>query len=146
MAPPPPPPPPLPSSGISAEDKDKWEKVKQRRKKNKTSQIAGKETGGVLEGVAPFTHTRNHWDISVIRVKDSLSSDQVRVHLQSKGIEVIDVWLLNSSIKGAKTAKVRVVREHKDRVKDANLWPVHCRISDWIYGSKDTKRPPVSNN
>ena len=130
----------LSSSSFAAkakEGEEAWKKAKGKKKK-KTPAVLGKESGGVLEGVAPFV--RCHWDIAVNRLKDTVTSDLVRSHLQSKGIEVKDVWLLTSGIKGTKTAKVRVAREHKDRVKDENLWPIHCKIRDWIYAPKNERK------
>ena len=83
-----------------------------------------------LEGVAPYI--RDFWDISVSRLKESTAADKVKTHLQKYGIEVREVFILASKIKGTKAAKVRVALEQKDRVKLPEIWPQHCKVADWI--------------
>ena len=68
-----------------------------------------------------------------MRLEVNTTIDSVRSHLHRAGVEVIDVWLLNSQIKGTKTAKVRVAREHRDKAKNPALWPIHCVIRDWNF-------------
>ena len=87
---------------------------------------------------------RNFWDISVSRLVETTTEDQVKRHLQSNGIEVREVYVFASKIKGTKSAKVRVDLEHKERVKDAELWPPHCRVQDWLYKAKAAKKPTIS--
>ena len=93
-----------------------------------------------LEGVAPFV--RDYWDISVSRLSEAVTADKVKTHLHKHGIEVKDVFILSSKIKGTKAAKVRVVREHKNRVKVPDIWPEHCKVADWINFKK---RPKPAN-
>ena len=80
--------------------------------------------------------SRDFWQFSVSRLKETTTDDAVRRHLQSAGIEVREVWMLASKFKGTKTAKIRVAKEHKDRAKSASIWPVHCQIRDWEFGPK----------
>ena len=72
------------------------------------------------------------------------TSDKVKFHLQGHGIEVREVFMLNSRIKGTKAAKVRVALEQKDRVKSPEIWPEHCIVADWINFKK--KRNSVIAN
>ena len=95
-----------------------------------------------LEGVAPFV--RDFWDISVSRLKETATADKVKTHLHKHGIEVKDVFLLNSKIKGTKAAKVRVAVQQKDRVKSPEIWPQHCRVADWINFKKRSKSVTAS--
>ena len=97
-----------------------------------------------LEGVPPIT--RDFWDISVSRLKDTATADKVKSHLHKYGIEVKDVFILNSKILGTKSAKVRVAREHKDRAKSPDIWPEHCRIADWINFRKKADSNKVNGN
>ena len=90
-----------------------------------------------LEGVAPLT--RDFWDISVSRLKETATADRIKTHLHKHGIEVKDVFLLSSKIPGTKAAKVRVALEQKDRVKSPEIWPQHCRVADWINFRRKTK-------
>ena len=78
-----------------------------------TGQAVRNGEGGL--GVAPFI--RDFWDVSISRMSPTATSDKVKFHLQGHGIEVRDVFMLNSRIKGTKAAKVRVALEQKDRVK-----------------------------
>ena len=66
------------------------------------------------------------------RLKESVTADKVKSHLHKFGIEVKDVFILSSKIQGTKSAKVRVAREHKDRAKSPDIWPMHCKIADWV--------------
>ena len=91
-----------------------------------------------LEGVAPIA--KDYWEISVTRLAESTTADKVKAHLQNKGIEVKEVFLLSSKIKGTKAAKVRVDVAHKERAKSPEFWPVHCRVSDWINFRKKTQQ------
>ena len=112
--------------------------VQPKRPKKRSIKGTGESVG--LKGVAP----KIWWQFAINRLDTSTTSDEVKRHLQSKGIEVVDVWLLQSQIEGTKTAKVRVAREHGERAKDPALWPVHCRIRDWDFSAakpRDNKRP-----
>ena len=104
--------------------------------------LAVKNGDGGLEGVPPFV--RDFWDLSISRLSPSVTSDKVKGHLQSHGIEVRDVFILSSRIKGTKAAKVRVALEHKDRAKSADIWPQHCLVADWINFRK--KRVSVNTD
>ena len=95
-----------------------------------------------LEGVAPFV--KNYIEISISRLKDSVTSDKVKSHLHKHGIEVRDVFILSSKINGTKSAKVRVAIEHKERVKSPDIWPEHCRVANWVNFKKKTR--PVNDN
>ena len=108
----------------------------QARKNKKISSVVGKRQGGILEGVAPLT--RDYVEVFVSRLSESSTIDKVKCHLHDHGIEVKDVFLLNSKRKGTKSAKVRVALEHRDKVKDENVWPLHCRVQDWVPSSKRT--------
>ena len=83
--------------------------------------------------------TRNYWDLSVSRLADSTTEDQVKRHLQSHGIEVKEVFVFASKIRGTKAAKVCVSIEHRDKAKDGELWPLYCRVQDWIYKDRSAK-------
>ena len=76
------------------------------------------------------------------RLEETTTDDAVRRHLHSAGIEVKEIWMLTSKIKGTKTAKIRVAKEHRERAKDAKLWPIHCQIRDWEFGPKKIKVSP----
>ena len=106
-----------------------------------TGQAVRNGEGG-LEGVAPFI--RDFWDVSISRMSPTATSDKVKFHLQGHGIEVRDVFMLNSRIKGTKAAKVRVALEQRDRVKSPEIWPQHCIVADWINFKK--KRNSVNAN
>ena len=64
----------------------------------------------------------------------------MRRDLHKHGIEVKDVWLFKSGIKGTKTAKVRVAKEHRERAKAPDIWPIHCQIKDWNFSKRKEKR------
>ena len=99
-----------------------------------TGQAVRNGEGG-LEGVAPFI--KDFWDVSISRLSPTVTSDKVKFHLQGHGIEVRDVFILNSRIRGTKAAKVRVALEQKDRVKSPEIWPQHCVVADWINFRKN---------
>ena len=107
------------------------------RKNKQSVTVIGKENSSGLKGVAPVT--RDFWDLSVSRLAESTTDDQVKRHLQSHGIEVKEVFVFASKIRGTKAAKVRVSIEHRDKAKDGELWPLHCRVQDWIYKAKSSK-------
>ena len=104
------------------------------RKNKKSVTVIGKENSSALKGVAPVS--RNYWDLSVSRLAESTTDDQVKRHLQNHGIEVKEVFVFASKIRGTKSAKVRVSIEHRDKAKNGELWPLYCRIQDWIYKAK----------
>lgn len=99
--------------------------------------VAGKGEGSILEGVEKTK--RNFWEISVSRLAESTTTDKIKSCLHEHQIEVLDVYLFNSKIKGCKSAKVRVALEHRDKVKDENVWPKHSRVQDWIYMPRSTR-------
>ena len=116
----------------------------QARNKKKIVPITGqvvKTNDGELEGVPPIV--RDFWDLSVSRLKETATADKVRSHLHKYGIEVKDVFILSSKIRGTKSAKVRVAREHRERAKSPDIWPQHCRIADWV--NFKAKERPVSS-
>ena len=123
--------------------KDKFSLANARNQRNVTT-VKGSAVKGVdseLEGVAPYV--RDYWEISVTRLAETTTADQIKSHLHKKGIEVKDVFILSSKIKGTKSAKVRVLVEHKSRVKAPEIWPTHCRVSDWINLRKRTQNGPT---
>ena len=73
-------------------------------------------------------------------MKLGTSEDKLKFHLQSKNIEVRQVFVFPSKIKGTVSAKVRVALEHKERALDASNWPQHIRISSWTNKSKALKK------
>ena len=99
--------------------------------------MTGTGEPSTLEGVAK--PVRDFWELSLSRCKEGTSSDRIKAHLQSKNIEVKDVFVFPSKIKGTISAKVRVALEHKERALDASNWPPHLRISSWTYKSKAAK-------
>ena len=109
------------------------------RKNKKITSVEGKGEEGTLKGVAPYV--KDFWDIFVSRLSEETTDDQIKRHLQERGIEVKDVFMLNSKRKGTKSAKVRVVLEHKNRVKDEKLWSKHIRVQDWTHPSKSDRKP-----
>ena len=119
----------------------RWNLVQARNKK-KIVPITGqvvKKDDDELEGVPPIV--RDFWDLSVSRLKETATADKVRSHLHKYGIEVKDVFILSSKIRGTKSAKVRVAREHRERAKSPDIWPQHCKIADWV--NFKTKERPV---
>ena len=96
-----------------------------------------KQNEDELEGVAPFV--RDFWDISVSRLNENTTADRVKTYLHKYGIEVRDVFILSSKIQGTKAAKVRVAIEHKDRVKNRDIWPEHIRVADWVNNKRKKK-------
>ena len=70
----------------------------------------------------------------------------MKTHLHKHGIEVRNVFILSSKIKGTKAAKVRVAPEQKDRVKNAEIWPTHCRVADWINFRKRPAKNPTADD
>ena len=118
----------------------KWNLVVARNKKKivpVTGQVV-KSSDDDLEGVPPVI--RDYWDLSVSRLKETATADKVKTHLHKYGIEVKDVFILSSKIRGTKSAKVRVAREHRERAKSPDIWPQHCRVADWVHFKK-SERP-----
>ena len=116
----------------------KWNLAKARKNK-KIVPVVGSGVSDILKGVpAP---SRDFWDISVSRLVESATEDQVRRLLHLHGIEVKEIFLFASKIKGTKSARVRVARAHRDRAKDANVWPHGCRVADWVRKQRAPKTP-----
>ena len=110
-----------------------WRTVGERKKQKKQA-TSGTSCEGGLKGVP--NASRDYWQFSVSRLEDKTTDDAVKRHLQAAGIEVRDVWMLTSKVKGARTAKIRVAKEHKEKAKNPSLWPIHCRIRDWVFSPK----------
>ena len=72
------------------------------------------------------------------RLIEGTTPDKVKTHLHSKGIEVKEVFVFPSKIKGTVAARVRVLIEHKPKALDANNWPPHVRVQSWIQKRKPT--------
>ena len=109
---------------------EEW-KVAGRGKSVKKPAIKGTNNESGLKGVPP--QSKIWYQFSVTRLDVTTSQDDVRRHLHQSGIEVKEIWLLNSQLKGTKTAKVRVSIEHRERAKNPALWPLYSRISDWDF-------------
>ena len=119
----------------------------QARSKKKIVPITGqvvKTNDSELEGVPPIV--RDFWDLSVSRLKETATADKVRSHLHKYGIEVKDVFILSSKIRGTKSAKVRVAREHRERAKSPDIWPQHCKVADWVNFKTKEKSVPSRDN
>ena len=122
-------------------NKNNWI-VKERKRKNIVP-VTGSGQSSTLAGVAK--PQRHYWEIAVLRLSPDCSEDKIKVHLQSKGIEVKEAFVFPSKIKGTVSAKVRVAIEHKDRALDAATWPPHLRISSWTNQSKATRKSVTEN-
>ena len=101
------------------------------RGKSNSKSVTGTNENSDLKGVP--SRNRDYWQFSVSRLVNSTTDDSVRRHLHKAGIEVKEVWLLNSQVKGAKTAKIRVAREHREKAKNPAIWPLHCIVRDWNF-------------
>ena len=111
-------------------NEDEW-KIAGRKKKTKKPAVVGTDHEGGLKGVAPSS--LHFAQFSVTYLDESTTIDEIRRHLHTKGIEVKQIWLLNSKVKGAKTAKVRVEKEQEMRAKNPAIWPLHSRVRDWDF-------------
>jgi hypothetical protein len=107
-------------------------------RKKKIVSITGKSENSELKGVQPIP--KDYWDLSVTRLAEDTTPDKVKTFLQGKGIDVKETWVFNSRIAGCKTAKVRISIEHKERAKNAEIWPAFAKIHDWIITPKSVKR------
>ena len=108
-----------------------------RSKKKEKDHPSDRGESSAIEAV--IKPKRDYWEISVSRLKDNTSSEKVKTHLQSKGIEVKEVFVFPSKNKGTVSAKVRVDIAHKDRALDPANWPPGLRIASWIHKSKKQK-------
>ena len=117
-----------------SQNENRWT-LAQARKNKKVIPVIGQSDSQDLKGVAPFK--KDHWDISISRLQEDSTSDKVKTFLQSKGIEVRDAFVFSSKIKGTKSARVRIAIEHKEKCKNAEIWPMHCRVSDWVFKKKN---------
>ena len=113
------------------------------RKKKNSVRVVGQEKSSSLEGVPPVT--RDYWDLSVSRLSLTATPDRVKHHLQAHNIDVREVFVFDSKIKGTKSAKVRVSIEHRDKAKNGNLWPEHTFVQDWFYKPKPSKDAKSKN-
>ena len=104
-------------------------KTKTRRKGNRKLATTGTNSKATLKGVPPIS--RHTAQFAVYRFEETTKAEDIRQHLHKEGIEVKDVWMLGSTIKGTKTAKIRVDREHEKKAKNPSIWPIHCHIRDW---------------
>ena len=102
----------------------------------------GSGDGNILKGVTSFP--RDYWDLSVRRLVDSTTEEQVRRQLHFHGIEVKEIFILPSHFKGTKAAKVRVALEHREKAQKDHVWPKGCQVSDWIYKPKQARKPAAS--
>ena len=105
------------------------------REKRKTETIIGCKEGGDLEGVAP--RIKDFWDLFISNLSDKATDFQIKSHLQSHGIEVKEVWILNSKKKGTKSAKARIAIEHKEKAKQSSVWSKFIRVQDWVRKPKN---------
>ena len=65
--------------------------------------------------------------------------------MHENGIEVHDVWMLNSKFKGTKTAKIRVAKEHRKKATNNAIWPLGCFVRDWEFTPKKDEARPKSS-
>ena len=100
--------------------------------------LTGSGESSVLKGVAKTR--KNYLEIGISCLKLGLSSDLVKTHLQGQKIEVKEVFVFPSKIKGTVLAKVRVALEHKARALDATTWPEHVRVSSWTNKYKEQRQ------
>ena len=100
------------------------------RKAKKAETVVGNREDGELLGVAP--RVKDFFDLFVSNLTETITDFQLKTYLQGHAIEVKDVWLLNSKKKGTKSAKVRIAIEHRNKAKDAGIWPKHIHIKDWV--------------
>ena len=108
------------------------------KEEGEKTKITGSNESTGLKGVAK--QTRDYWQFSVNRLDESTTEEAVRRHLHQQGIEVKEIWMLKSQIKGTRTAKIRVAREHKERATSGKIWPLHCQVRDWDFSQSKKKR------
>ena len=125
-------------TAVQLREKDFDWQIASRGKKQKKPVVNGTSSNGGLKGVP--NKTRDFWQFSVTRLEEKTTEDAVRRHLQGSGIEVREIWMLGSKVKGTRTAKIRVAREHRERAKNPELWPIHCQIRDWDYGQRKDRK------
>ena len=138
--------PPPSFADLTKDSKDnggEW-KTKGRKKDKRKTAATGTNSIACLKGVPPMS--QQFAQFAVYRLQEQTTPDDVRKHLHKEGIEVKDVWMLGSIIKGTKTAKVRVAREHEKRAKNPSIWPIHCQIRDWNSDPKARKTKSLVSN
>ena len=116
------------SSSSSSSSSSTW--LTKARKAKKAETVVGNREDGELLGVAP--RVKDFFDLFVSNLTETITDFQLKTYLQGHAVEVKDVWLLNSKKKGTKSAKVRIAIEHRNKAKDAGIWPKHIHIKDWV--------------
>jgi hypothetical protein len=119
---------------LQSKSKD-WTLVEARKNK-KIVPVEGKGVTSILKGVPP--PAKDFWDISVFRLSEAATEDKVKTFLQGHGVEVREVFVFASKVKGTKSSKVRVALVRKVRAMDENIWP--SQIQDWIRKPKSARR------
>ena len=113
-----------------------------KRRKKKIVPVTGSAESLTLEGVPK--PKRDYWEVCASRLKEEgTTSEKAKSHLQGKGIEVKEVFIIPSKFKGTVSAKMRVALEHKEWALDATTWPPHVPISSWINKSKSARKDDV---
>ena len=108
------------------------------RDQKKIVPIVGSGAASTIEGVAPLK--RDFWELSVSRLKEDTTADKLRAHLHSHHIEVQDVFVFPSKVKGTIATKVRVDLQHRDQAKNQDIWLENIRVQDWIYKPKSARK------
>jgi hypothetical protein len=84
---------------------------------------------------------KDYWDVSVTRLALETTADQIKLALGSHTIDVKDVLVFPSKIKGCMSARVRVALQDADKAKSEANWPQFVRVHDWVYKPKERTRP-----
>lgn len=106
-------------------------------KNKKVTSVTGKNMSTSLKVVKP--EVKDFWDLSVMRLSPETTGDLLKTTLQSHHIEVKDVSVFDSRIKGCKLANVRISIEHRDKAKHEEIWPEFVRVHDWVYKPRKAK-------
>ena len=69
---------------------------------------------------------RDTWDLYVGNITESVSDTQIVDYLKTNGVEARNCYVLNSKIRGTKSARVHIPLQEKDKALDPSFWPEHC--------------------
>jgi hypothetical protein len=83
--------------------------------------VTGVGDNSILEGVEPIK--RDFWDVSVSRLHESTTEDQVKSLLTKHDITASEISVFPSKIKGCKSARIRVAIADREKIKNENIWP-----------------------
>ena len=119
-------------------NKDSEWTLMSRLKRRKIETLQGKkDTPNLnLRGVET---KKDSWDIYVGNLTEGSSRQTIQEYILEGGVTALQIYMLQSTIKGTVSARVRIPLEDRDKVLNSEFWPRFVKVRSWVFRPKPSQ-------